>query len=266
MKISISKFLKFDRAFKIHIFKSFSWRIIGTIDTAILGWIITNDFKIGLKIGGLELFTKIFLYFLHERLWHKIYKFKKVLSTDLNINQLKKVCNNKIVTIWLTGLPCSGKSTLAKELHSFFNSANLHSYILDGDDVRTNICSDLNYSRDDRRENIRRSAEIAKILNDNGIIVIASFVSPFNDDRLLAMDIIKKENFFQIFVDTDLDICIGRDSKGLYKLAMSGKVDNFTGINDIYEVPTNSNFHIVNNEFLFESLVNSLLLRLNISI
>jgi adenylyl-sulfate kinase len=194
---------------------------------------------------------------LHERIWHKVYKYKKSDSTSTT-NNLTDINNNKRITIWITGLPCSGKSTLSNTLHSYLSKLNLKSYILDGDIVRANICSDLNFNRNDRRENIRRSAEIAKILNENDIIVIASFVSPYNEDRLLAKNIINNDNFFQIYVDTNLETCIKRDVKGMYNLAKYGEIENFTGISDVYEIPEDSDFHIVNNKYSFESLINTL--------
>ena len=147
--------------------------------------------------------------------------------------------NQNPVTLWITGLSGSGKSTIAKELEKelFLNDKLV--YLLDGDNIRLGINKDLGFSIDDRNENIRRIAEIACLFNNAGIIVIASFISPTKQQRSLAREIIGKENFIEIFLDVPLEVCEKRDPKGLYKKARLNKINEFTGISSPYEIPEN---------------------------
>lgn len=142
-------------------------------------------------------------------------------------------------TIWFTGLSGSGKTTLSKSVEQILINQGYHCMILDGDDLRSTINSDLTFSKIDRRENSRRVAEIAKLMNDAGLIVIVSLISPYEKDRSMAREIIGEESFIEVYLDTPLDICIKRDVKGLYKKAINNTLDNFTGISDIYEKPKN---------------------------
>ncbi len=242
--------------------KTVSWRIVGTLDTILLGWLITGEISTGAKIGGMELFTKMILYFIHERSWHKISfgiptrinnaeKIKKENAANLFLynskirrNQREYLNENQSFTIWLTGLSASGKSSIANELDSWLFKKGYRSYVIDGDNTRLGINSDLSFSREDRSENIRRVAEICKLFNDAGNIAIASFISPFAADRLMAKKIIGTESFIEIFVDADIQICKKRDFKGLYKLAEEGKIKHFTGIDSPYEKPVSPAIHL----------------------
>ncbi|WP_028973822.1 sulfate adenylyltransferase subunit CysN [Spirochaeta cellobiosiphila] len=145
--------------------------------------------------------------------------------------------NNQPLTYWLTGLSGSGKSTIAFALEKEFYQKQKPVYVLDGDNVRHGLNKDLGFSIDDRHENIRRIAEVARLFNDAGITVIASFISPFEEDRIKARAIIGPRRFCEIFVDTPLEICIQRDPKGLYKKAIDGKIKDFTGIKSSFEAP-----------------------------
>ena len=137
------------------------------------------------------------------------------------------------MAIWLTGLSGSGKSTLATELClRLYNS-----YILDGDVVRTGLCSDLGFSPEDRSENIRRVSEVADILRKAGSYPIVALISPLRADRKMARKIIGEDRFIEVFVSTPISICEDRDPKGLYKKARSGEIPNFTGISAPYEEP-----------------------------
>lgn len=142
-------------------------------------------------------------------------------------------------TIWFTGLSASGKSTLANELEVWIFEGHGHSYILDGDNIRLGINKDLKFSEKDREENIRRVAEICRILNDSGIIAIAALISPFRKDRAMAKKIIGEENFIEIYLNASVNVCASRDSKGLYSKAMKGQIENFTGVDSPYEFPLN---------------------------
>ena len=139
--------------------------------------------------------------------------------------------------IWLTGLSGSGKSTLANYLDEFLYENDVSTYILDGDSVRTGLCKDLTFSDEDRTENIRRVAEVSKLMLDAGIVVIVSLISPFADDRESARAIIG-EKFNEIYIECSLNVCENRDPKGLYKKARNGSIKFFTGIDSGYDVPT----------------------------
>ncbi|MGN0484333.1 MAG: adenylyl-sulfate kinase [Lachnospiraceae bacterium] len=145
----------------------------------------------------------------------------------------------KAFTVWMTGLSGSGKSTVANELEKRLVSMGKHTMLLDGDNVRLGLNSNLGFSPEDRIENIRRVAEVAKLLNDAGIIVITAFISPFHADRKRAAEIIG-DGFTEIFIDTPLSVCEERDVKGLYKRARNGEVKDFTGISSPFEKPKNA--------------------------
>ncbi|NWL76809.1 adenylyl-sulfate kinase [Pseudomonas taiwanensis] len=140
-------------------------------------------------------------------------------------------------TLWMTGLSGAGKSTLAFAMEARLLELGHASFVLDGDNVRHGLNRDLGFSQSDRSENIRRIAEVAKLMNDAGLIVITSFISPFRDDRQIAKQIIGEEAFFEVHVATSLDVCERRDTKGLYRRARAGMVPEFTGINSPYEPP-----------------------------
>lgn len=158
-------------------------------------------------------------------------------------DRLRLTGHNTFV-IWLTGLSGAGKSTIANELDVYFYNNKRHSYVLDGDSLRQGINKDLGFSEQSRTENIRRTAEIAKILLDNGIIVICSLISPMQAHRELAKSIIGDKNFIEVFVDCPLEVCVERDTKGLYKKANNNEIINFTGISMQYEKPVNPNITI----------------------
>lgn len=141
------------------------------------------------------------------------------------------------LTIWFTGLSGSGKSTVAVALERELSSLGYMSRILDGDNIRSGINSDLGFSEADRRENIRRIAEVCKLFTDTGIIALAAFVSPTSALRKLAREIVGKERFFEIYVSTPLEECERRDVKGLYAKARSGAIPEFTGITAPFEDP-----------------------------
>ena len=155
----------------------------------------------------------------------------------------EKIKKQKGCVIWLTGLSGSGKSTIANELEYKLNKMKYHTYLLDGDNIRNGLNSDLGFSNKDRKENIRRISEVAKLFLDAGIITITAFISPFFEDRKKAKKIIGN-NFIEVFVDTPLEICIKRDPKGLYAKALKGEIQNFTGIDSPYEKPLNPNIYI----------------------
>lgn len=163
------------------------------------------------------------------------------------------------VMIWFTGLSGSGKSTIAIALERELQKRGLLCRILDGDNIRSGINNNLGFSEEDRVENIRRIAEIGKLFVDTGIITIAAFISPNNDIREMAANIIGKENFLEIFVSTPIEECERRDVKGLYAKARRGEIKNFTGISAPFEAPANPTLSIDTSKLSVEESVNKLL-------
>lgn len=145
---------------------------------------------------------------------------------------------------WFTGLSGSGKSTLAIGLERQLHEKGYHVVVLDGDNIRHGINSNLGFSPEDRKENIRRIAEIAKLFLINGQICIVSFISPTNEIRKIARDIIGVHDYLEVFIDTPLEECEARDVKGLYQKARTGEITDFTGVNAPYEIPSEPDIHI----------------------
>ncbi len=160
--------------------------------------------------------------------------------------------NQKAKVIWFTGLPCSGKTTLARHFENKLLENNIISVVIDGDIVRTGLNKDLGFSANSRFENIRRIAEVSKILIENGIIVIVSLVSPTTELRNMAKEIIGENDFLEVFVNAPLKVCETRDVKGMYKKARQGIIKEFTGIDSTYEIPQNPFLEILTAEFSIE--------------
>lgn len=155
-------------------------------------------------------------------------------------------------TIWLTGLSGSGKSTIANEIEKRLFLMGRHTMSLDGDNVRLGLNKNLGFAEGDRIENIRRVAEVAKLMNDAGVIVITSFISPYERDRLMARDIVGSDDFIEIYVSTPIEECEKRDVKGLYKKAREGKIASFTGVSSPYEIPTTHQIEIDTSDLTIE--------------
>lgn len=148
------------------------------------------------------------------------------------------------VVLWFTGLSGSGKSTVAGAVEEALHQAGVSSYLLDGDNVRHGLCSDLGFSDADRKENIRRVGEVAKLMVDAGLVVLTAFISPHRAERQMVRDTLNDGQFIEVFVDTPLAICEARDPKGLYKKARAGELRNFTGIDAVYEAPEQADIHL----------------------
>lgn len=142
--------------------------------------------------------------------------------------------------VWLTGLPSSGKSTIAYTVEHALVSRGHLAYVLDGDNIRHGLNKNLGFATEDRAENIRRIGEVGKLFADTGIITLASFVSPYREDRNTVRALIREGDFFEVFVDTPVELCEARDPKGLYKKARAGEVQDFTGVSAPYEAPENA--------------------------
>ncbi|HEU5291372.1 MAG TPA: adenylyl-sulfate kinase, partial [Cyclobacteriaceae bacterium] len=166
------------------------------------------------------------------------------IQTQVSKRQREELLNQRPKLIWFTGLSGSGKSTLAVQLEAQLHKKGYKSYLLDGDNIRTGLNKDLSFSDEGRVENIRRIGEVAKLMLDAGVVVLTAFISPFKADREKVKEIVGKENYIEVFVNTPLEICEQRDVKGLYKRARAGEVKNFTGIDSPYEVPENPDITI----------------------
>jgi adenylylsulfate kinase len=167
-------------------------------------------------------------------------KSTNILWHDCPIGQTErqKLINQKGCVVWITGLSGSGKSTLACALSRELHSRGHLTYVLDGDNLRHGLNRDLSFKAEDRAENIRRVGEVAKLFADAGLICIASLISPYRSDRSACRNLLPKSSFIEVFLNAPIEVCEGRDPKGLYKLARAGKIKGFTGVDDPYEPPS----------------------------
>jgi adenylylsulfate kinase len=182
-------------------------------------------------------------------------KIKDRKAKEIYLKQRAKV-------IWFTGLSGSGKTTLASNLEKRLFELNYFCQILDGDNVRSGINKNLRFTEEDRLENIRRIAEVSKLFMNCGIILICAFISPTNEMRQMAKDIIGDEDFLEVFVDTPLEVCEQRDPKGLYKKARAGEIKNFTGISSPFEAPEQPFIHVDNTNPNTDETIRQMLLKI----
>lgn len=195
---------------------------------------------------------------------------ENIVRHDYQINREARNERNKhqSFVIWFTGLSGAGKSTIANLVEQELFSQNIHTYSLDGDNIRAGINKGLGFSEGDRHENIRRIGEIARLFVDSGTVVIAAFITPLEKDREMLRDIIGKDDLIEVFVNTPLDECERRDVKGMYKKARAGIIKNFTGISAPYENPQSPDIEIHTEnqsvEFSVKQVMNSIAERLKI--
>jgi adenylylsulfate kinase len=186
---------------------------------------------------------------------------ENIIPHDHQINRLDRIekYGHQPLAIWFTGLSGSGKSTLASALESYFHKQGFKTYILDGDNIRSGLNNDLDFSEESRKENIRRISEVAKLFVDAGTIVLTAFISPFKADRSKAKDLIGEEFFHEVYVDCPLEVAEGRDVKGLYKKAREGKIKDFTGISSPFEIPEKPNSIVNTAKQSLEDCLNTLI-------
>jgi adenylylsulfate kinase len=199
--------------------KALSWRVLGTVATAALVFIFTRRLVLSLAVGGLEFVSKIGLFWLHERVWDRLRFGKKEVEPSV---------------LWFTGLSGSGKSTVADWVTAELRKRGFKTERLDGDSVR-NIFPEIGFSRPERDAHVRRVGFLASKLEQHGVFVVASFVSPYEESRQFVRGLCR--SFLEIHVATPLEVCEARDVKGLYAKARRGEIRNFTGIDDPYEPP-----------------------------
>ena len=201
--------------------KALTWRILGTVSTTVLVFIFTRRFSLSLAVGGMEFVSKIGLYWFHERVWDRLRFGRQQVEP---------------VVLWLTGLSGSGKSTIADWSARELTARGFKVERLDGDTIR-NIFPNTGFSRAERDAHIKRVGYLASKLEQNGVFVVASLVSPYRESRDFVRSLCK--NFMEVHVATPLAVCEQRDVKGLYAKARRGELQNFTGIDDPFEAPLN---------------------------
>lgn len=199
--------------------KTISWRILATLTTGTIVWLLTGELTLALAVGGIEAVTKMVLYYGHERVWDRIRVGRKTTTPAV---------------IWLTGLSGSGKSTIAKWVTQALEREGHKVERLDGDTIR-DIFPATGFTRPERDQHIRRVGYLASRLEKNGVFVVASLVSPYQDSRDFVRGLC--DRFLEIHIATPLEECERRDVKGLYAKARRGEIANFTGIDDPYEAP-----------------------------
>ncbi len=159
-------------------------------------------------------------------------------ESKISLEQRKKSLMQEPRLIWLTGLSGSGKTTLALRLEHYLFNKGFKVFILDGDNVRNGLCKDLGFSEDDRKENLRRVAEVAMLMLDAGLVVVSAFISPSGEDRMAIKNIVGEKRFIEVYVNCSVEVCEERDVKGLYAKARKGIIPNFTGISAPYDAPS----------------------------
>ena len=203
------------------IIKTISWRFCATFITALIVFIFVGRIEIAVLVGGIEMVSKLVLYYFHERVWNKVHLGKQKIEPFV---------------LWFTGLSGSGKVTLADKVSKTLQKKGYNVERLEGDTIRS-IFPKTGFKKEERNNHINRIGHLSSVLEKNGIIVISSFISPYKESRDYARSLCN--NFIEIFIDTSIEKCEQRDVKGLYKKAREGKIKNFTGVNDPYERPEN---------------------------
>ncbi len=185
-------------------------------------------------------------------------------ATDYSEQEQRRATlkNQKPMVFWFTGLSGSGKSTIAKAAESKLQSQGYHTFVLDGDNVRMGLNKGLGFDQEGRRENLRRVAEVAKLMTEAGLVVLATFVSPMIEQRNMVKEIVGASRFREIFINTPLEECESRDVKGLYKKARAGEIPNFTGIDSEYQAPSNPEIEIKTKNQTVEESVDELIEKL----
>lgn len=185
---------------------------------------------------------------------------KYVFDQKLALDKLSRssIKNQTPKVFWFTGLSGSGKSTIANALEQKLYSQGCHTYLLDGDNVRSGLCKDLGFSDEGRIENLRRVAEVAKLMVDAGLIVIVAFISPFGKERQLARELFQHNEFIEVFINAPLGVAEKRDTKGLYQMARQGLLSDFTGIDSPYEEPLNAEVVVHTDRMSVDECVNTI--------
>lgn len=222
--------------------KTISWRVFATITTATLVFLFTKRVDIALTIGGLEVIAKIIIYFFHERVWDKLKFGRKELDSFV---------------VWLTGLPSSGKSTIAKKLSKKLKKSGIKVQIIDSSDVRP-LFPEVGFTEEERKQHIKRVGHLASILEKNNVSSVTSFISPYKESREFVKQNCK--NFIEVYVKASIESCKKRDNKGLYQKAVKGELKNFTGVTAPYEEPADAEVVVDTDSLTVEQSVEKIFL------
>jgi bifunctional enzyme CysN/CysC len=179
-------------------------------------------------------------------------------SVTIDVKGRSELMGHAGQVIWLTGLSGAGKSTVADAFERRLYNKGIHSYILDGDNMRTGLNRDLGFTEGDRVENIRRTAEVAKLMADAGLVVIVALIAPFRSERSMARSLLGGQGFAEVFLDVSLEVAESRDPKGLYKKARRGELPNFTGIDSPYEAPESADLSLDTSQLSIDECVDLL--------
>lgn len=201
------------------IIKSLSWRLLATMTTILIVYIFIGDTKIAFSIGGIEVFLKMLVYFIHERLWEKIRFGRREV---------------KPLVIWVTGLSRSGKSGIGRLLTEKLRHQGHKAEHLDGHSIR-DLFPETGYRRKDVNRHIKRVGFLARKLEEQGVVVVATFLSPYEESREFVREI--TDRYFEVYISTPAKVCAARDQKGAYSKAAAGALENFPGVNSEYEIP-----------------------------
>ena len=215
---------------KRSIVKGLSWRIIATTTTILIVYFFFGRLDLAIVAGIIETILKVALYWAHERIWMKIRWGKKKIEP---------------FNIWFTGLPLSGKTTIADAVFKELQKLDIPIERLDSKDIRE-IVSDIGFSRNDRNKHMKRVGHLIKTLQNNSISTVASFVSPYKESRKIIRNMVR--NNVVVYIKADIETCKKRDYKGVYEKALNGELKNFTGVSDIYEEPQDAEIVIDTNE------------------
>ena len=221
------------------VLKAISWRVLATLTTMSLVYIFFRRLDLAAAVGVLEAVIKMIVYFVHERIWNKIKYGKKEVPAFV---------------LWFTGLPLSGKTTIANGVYEKLKKEGIKIQRLDSKDVRS-LFPEVGFSREDRNRHIKRIGHLVSILEKNGISSVASFISPYKESR----DFVRKQvkNFIEIYVKASVEACMKRDKNGMYEKALKGEIKNFTGISDVYEEPVHPDLVIDTDKVSPEEAINT---------
>jgi adenylylsulfate kinase len=204
---------------KRSIVKGISWRVVATSTTIAIVYFFFDRLDLAIAAGMIETVLKIALYWFHERIWHKVRWGKKKIEP---------------FNLWFTGLPLSGKSTIADKVYKELEQMQIPIERLDSKDIR-DVVPDIGFTREDRNRHMKRIGHLIKTLQNNSISTVCSFVSPYKESRKAIREMVK--NNVVVYLKADIETCIQRDYKGVYAKALSGELQNFSGVNDVYEEP-----------------------------
>jgi len=223
------------------VIKGLSWRFFATATTVIIVYVFFGRLDLAIAAGIIETISKVFLYYIHEKMWQKVRWGKKKIEP---------------FNLWFTGLPLSGKSTIADLVYKKLQKFDIPLERIDSKDIRE-LIPDIGYTREERNRHMHRIGHLIKTLQNNSISTVASFVSPYRESRKTIREMVK--NNVIVYVKADIQTCKMRDYKGVYAKAMSGELQNFSGINDVYEMPEHAEITIDTDQISAEEAADSII-------